>query len=512
MDQVSKAVARMAAKDPFRPAVIDEVTYLTYGSLHERADRLAYALRRYGIVRGQEIMILLPNRADFALLLLAAVRAEAVPLILNTGFTSGDLEALASGTNTTTVVTSRDLAVRLQPAASQLRLICIEDVDVSVAPEGEMQPSGGNADVVFFTSGTTGRPKGAVVPRKAFNAAVPHRFAEAKPQLHLLCRPLFFRAHLTALCHILQEGNTVVLARQDDPSLWMSLLDQYHIPFVSLGPSDLHRWLQVIEAGDAAFPASVKHVMTTGAPLSKALKRKLQRLVPGVNVTDLYGTSETGAIAMIDREEWESKPGSCGRPLFFNEVRIVNAAGRAAAAREPGEIWVRSPYRMKEYYRNPEATAKTCQGDFIRTGDVGYLDEQGYLYLSGRSDNVINCAGFQVLPEEVENVLREHPNVEEAVVIGWKHPERTELPLAFIRLTEPNRSVGKAEEETAQLLLSYCTERLAGYKVPAAVLFIRDIPLNTAGKTDCRELLQRAAEQSEYHWHWRGVYDEASTN
>lgn len=166
-----------------------------------------------------------------------------------------------------------------------------------------------------------------------------------------------------------------------------------------------------------------------------------EELIPGVRVTDLYGTSEPGAIAMIDNDEWSGKDGSFGRPSFFISVKIMDDDGKQLNAFEVGEVWVKKPFQMKEYYRDPQLTSETIRGDYVKTGGLGYMDEQSYLYLSGRKNTIINHSGFYIIPGEVERVLQEVPGVESVVAVEMEHPDGGKsLTLLFVCT---NKSVRK---------------------------------------------------------------------
>ncbi|MFC5468820.1 class I adenylate-forming enzyme family protein [Cohnella suwonensis] len=493
MDEVSTSVARWAAKDPERAAVIDEYATLSYGALNERANRWVGALQAAGVTPGDGVLLMLPNRVEFIEVLVAMIRADVVPYFMNsnvTYYTADDVINLAVSTNARLLFTTRAF-IREMALHKEVpfRVWCVEEVNVFEYPNTEEPLTGRGTDIVFFTSGTTGTPKGIIVNKSVFNLRLPTSSHVIEPRLHLLIKPLTFRGSMTTACNILQEGNTVVVARQSNPAKWMELIERYNIFFINLGPSDFMRWLDDLESIGARFPSSVKHIMTIGEPLTGALKSRIKGLPSHLRITDLYGTSEAGAITMINDHEWAGKDESCGRPVFFNTIRIVDENDRDLPVGEVGEVWVKTRYRMREYFGDPVATSETCVGDFVRTGDMGFLDEQGYLYLCGRKHDMIKLSGFQIFPGEVENVLREASDVEDAVVIGIHHPERMQEPIAFIRLREPMNA--ESEVKKRREILSFCESRLARYKVPAGVWFVKEIPLNAAGKADRRELAQR---------------------
>ncbi|MFC5700522.1 class I adenylate-forming enzyme family protein [Cohnella faecalis] len=493
MKDVSKSIARWASVQPQRPAVVDENVALSYGELDEHAGRWIGFLQSAGVAPGDEILLLLDNRAEFVAVLIAAVRADFVPIALNVHFTAEDIASLAARTRASILITTRTFAnERDFEEKLSFRVYCLEELDLCDYPNCAGSATELGSDIVFFSSGTTGAPKGIVVPKSVFDMALPPADSGTAPQAHLLCRPLFFRAHLTAACNILQEGGTVVLSGQADFDAWINAMALRRVSFVSMGPIDLMGLLKFFERTGAKFPSSVNHLMITGAPLPDSLKATVTRRMPDLKVTDLYGTSETGAIAMIDNDEWAARGGSCGKPAFFLHAVVRGENGKELPAREVGEVWVKTRYRMREYYGDPAATSETIEDDYIGTGDLGFLDEQGYLHLSGRKRDLINRSGFHIFPEEVENVLRAARDVEDAVVVGLDHPERMQEPVAFIRLRDQGRKDGSSESAKIQELLAHCESRLARYKVPAAVWFVQDIPVNAAGKADRRRLAQRA--------------------
>lgn len=496
MYEVSNSIARWASKSPERAAVIDEHATLSYVVLNERANHWVGALHAAGFASGAGVIVLLPNRVEFMEVLVAMFRADVVPFFMNTNiayYKAEDILNLAAATHAGLLITTRVFADKMAFGENEVpfQVWCVDDLDLSGQPIGEMSSPRHGTDIVLFTSGTTGSPKGIVMPKSAFDLGLQPDGHIMKPKLHLLVKPLASRGSITTACNILQEGNTVVLSRQSKPDAWMNLMERHDISFVKLGPGELMRWLDHLERIRSEFPPSVNHIMSNGEPLTNALKSRIKKLLPHMRVTDLYGTSEVGAIAMIDDNEWAAKDGSCGRPIFFVSVKLVDEQNQELPAGEIGEIWVKTRYRMREYYQDPAATSVTCEGDYVKTGDLGFLDEQGYLYLRGRKHDVIKWGGFRIFPAEVEDVLREVSGVEDAVVIGNHRPERMQEPVAFIRLREQEPMTTESEAKKKREIVAYCERRLVRYQVPAEVWFVKEIPLNAAGKADRRELAQR---------------------
>jgi acyl-CoA synthetase (AMP-forming)/AMP-acid ligase II len=228
--------------------------------------------------------------------------------------------------------------------------------------------------------------------------------------------------------------------------------------------------------------SSIRLLFTGGSVIAVELKEKLMKAFPRATVDDLMGLTEGGPLTTFlpHRDAWR-KPGSVGRAHFSQMVRVVNERGEDTGGEEVGEIIVKGPAVMKGYYKNPEATAKALRDGWLYTGDLARVDEEGYQYLVVRRTDLIITGGENVYPAEVERVLMDHPGVKEAAVIGVKDKEWGERVVAVVVSHEGERP---AEES----ILSFCRERLAGYKRPRSVVFIDELPKNQLGKVLYKEL------------------------
>jgi acyl-CoA synthetase (AMP-forming)/AMP-acid ligase II len=230
---------------------------------------------------------------------------------------------------------------------------------------------------------------------------------------------------------------------------------------------------------------SLRLLFTGGAVISMELKEKLINAFPQATVDDLMGLTEGGPLTtFLPHRDAFRKPGSVGRAHFSQMVRVVNEKGEEVRGEEVGEIIVKGPAVMKGYYKNPEATAKALRDGWLYTGDLARADEEGYQYLTVRRTDLIISGGENVYPSEVERVLLEHPGIKEAAVIGVKDKEWGEQVMAVVVLKE-------GEWPTEEDLLSFCKERLAGYKRPRSVAFVDELPKNQLGKVLYKELRSR---------------------
>jgi long-chain acyl-CoA synthetase len=272
-----------------------------------------------------------------------------------------------------------------------------------------------------------------------------------------------------------------VLLRWFDPARFLSMAQEHGVQSAPLVPSMIQLLLaQPLEDFDLT---SLRSLGSGAAPLAPELVEELARRVPWVAIREGYGLSETAALVSTNPAGRE-KPGSVGVPIPGAEVRILDDAGGSLAAGEPGEVCVSSPAVMQGYWRAPEATAEAIRDGWLHTGDIGYLDDKGYLFIVDRKKDLIIRGGFNVYPRDVEDALLEHPFVAAAGVVGRPDERRGEEVVAFVSLTSPD-AIGSDE------LVAWARERIGGYKYPREVHIVDAIPLTAVGKLDRKALRSR---------------------
>ncbi|HEY9448148.1 MAG TPA: o-succinylbenzoate--CoA ligase, partial [Gemmatimonadaceae bacterium] len=323
---------------------------------------------------------------------------------------------------------------------------------------------------ILYTSGTTGAPKGAVLTWSNFwwsamGSALNLGIQENDRWLAPL--PLFHVGGLSVLTRSAMYGTAAVLHDGFDVERVSAALDDERITLVSLVPTMLHRLLEV--RGDRPSPASLRCVLLGGGPAPRALLERCAAL--GVPVSQTYGLTECcSQVATLAPRDALRKLGSAGRPLYPNELRVVDDAGGDPLPGEGGEILVRGPIVTAGYWNRPDATERAFMDGWFRTGDFGTLDHEGYLYVLDRRDDLIVTGGENVYPAEVEGVLLAHPCVAEAAVIGESDAEWGQRVVAVVRLAEG------ADPEAADQLQAHCRASLAAYKVPREVR-VSEVPL-----------------------------------
>jgi long-chain acyl-CoA synthetase len=496
------------------PAVIDAEGCTTWAELDERVNRLVHHLRAAGVEPGDRVALLAGNRREIEEVLLACAHAGWLTVPINWHFAPDEVAYVLEDSAATALVVDGEHAqlaadaIALSPqAAERSRLVMSPEppegfgsyeAALAAAPADEPadQMLGG---VMFYTSGTTGRPKG--VRNTAFQlGASPEVLkltAGAMTSVGippdgrtLLCGPHYHSAQWAFSFMPLLAGSTVVMQRRFVPEETLALIDEHRITNVHLVPTQFVRLLRVDDAVKAAFRGdSLRLVLHGAAPCAPAVKRAMIDWF-GPIVTEYYGATEGGVVTLITAEEWLTHPGSVGRAMPIVEIKVVaeddDGQARPAPPGVEGTIHVRSLLGTDfEYLNAPEKTAEAHrEPGFFTLGDVGYLDDDGYLYLSDRKIDMIISGGVNIYPAEIEAVLVGHPAVLDVAVFGVPNEEFGEEVKAAVQLAP---GVEWTDALAAELS-AYAREHLAGYKVPKSYDVVDEMPRSEAGKLLKRQL------------------------
>jgi acyl-CoA synthetase (AMP-forming)/AMP-acid ligase II len=337
---------------------------------------------------------------------------------------------------------------------------------------------------ILYTSGTTGKPKGAVIPHynMVWNQA---RIITAPPidQEDVMINPLpfFHSGSLGRFMAIMVVGGTIVSWKKFDASRVLEAISKYKTTFLLLVPA-MARMLFALPPIKTNDVSSVRNVLLAAETFPVPLKMRALEFFPNAQILDGYGITEnTSSVTMLAGKDLMKKPSSVGLPDFLTEIKIVNEEFKEVAANVVGEIAVHGPNVMKEYYKDPEATAETIKDGWLMTGDLGRKDEDGFLYIVGRKKDMIISGGENIYPVEIESVLESHPKILESAVIGVPDAKWGEAVMALIIL-KPGQEMIEAEVE------EHCRGRLARYKRPRIIKFVDTLIKNATGKTMKHEL------------------------
>ena len=456
----------------------------TFAELNSRAALLAARLRRLGVTEDSRVALLMGNSRRYVEVVHALIKLGATLVPLNTRLTAVELAWQLRDVRADLLLDderNRETAVAASSAAAIPRwglgagagARLLDAVEPGEPPE-ERRIDLERIHAIIYTSGTTGQPKGVRLTYgnhwwSAIGSALNLGLHAGDRWLAVL--PLFHVGGLAILLRGVIYGIPVVVHQRFDPAAVNHAIDRQAITIVSVVATMLDRLLE--QRGEQPFPAALRAVLLGGGPAPRPLLERCARL--GVPVIQTYGMTETASqAATLAPADALRKLGSAGKPLLPLQIGIRHDGG-AAPPLTPGEIVVRGPSVTPGYDSRPEATAAAIRDGWLHTGDLGYLDEEGYLFVLDRRDDLIISGGENVYPAEVEAALLAHPAVADAGVIGLSDPHWGQRVAAVVVLL-PRAAV------TAEELIDFCRTRLAGYKVPVEIRFRPELPRNAAGK------------------------------
>lgn len=507
MDQltsISNLAGLIAMRDPELSARVVALHFagrdLTYAELAKRAQELAMRLRRSGVEFGDRILIPMPNSVEFVVSLYAVWWLGAVAVPMNHTLSTREIEMGIEDVSPVAALEMADPSPAMDRVAWSGQRIAVparfdSDADVGVDLPAEVSPDHGAA--IIFTSGTTGRPKGAALSHGALhdaNHAIgralkgeqgPYPLTDRPRSPTLIALPL---AHTGGLCSTLfahYAGRQALLLDRFRIESFVNTIHKRNVDTVVVTPT----MIQMLASYRASIDLGpVKIVQSTGAPLQSVIKRRFEERF-GLPIIQNYGQTEALHVAGWTREELVNgtwRAGSVGRPYPGVELRILDDEGRDVGVGEPGEIVVRSRHNMSSYVGEAARSDSSINDEgWLHTGDLGYLDSDGYLYLVDRKKEVIIVGGFNVYPAEIEGVLLEHPDVADVAVVGLPDERLGEVPHAFVVPAD----VGDVEEDE---LIQYCRDAVAHYKSIRGVTLVDELPRTQSQKTKRQQIREMA--------------------
>jgi long-chain acyl-CoA synthetase len=498
MDFVPDLLSYARTRAPDHPAVIAGAGSFTFSELDSRASRLVRLFREFSLAAGDVIALLAKSEAEYFEIHVAAIRAGLVLLPLNFRLALPELEYIIDDSRPKLLFCGEEFVETAAALEVDRQYSLGAEYDALIASVEPVEDKHWliSADapwVILYTSGTTGRPKGTIISNRALFARIHcnlHEYQLTAEDRFLMCLQLFHIGSVNCLSH-LYIGSTIVIIKDFDPLRVLELLPRHRISVALLVPTMINTIVNLPEVETANF-SSLRLMVYGGSPIPPVTLSRAVGLM-GCGFLQTYGMTETNAITFLRPRDHDpvNKPhrlASAGTVGLGMEARVVDELDRDVGAGERGEIVCRGPCLMDQYLNLPEATEEAMLGGWMHTGDVGYFDEEGYLYVTDRKKDMIVSGGENVYPREVEDVLFEHPDILEAAVIGIPDEKWGERVHAVLVL----RPGVTADTDG---LIAFVRARLAGYKVPKTMELVAELPKNAAGKVAKNELRESWASR-----------------
>jgi long-chain acyl-CoA synthetase len=501
--------------EPDRAAIDYYGSQITYWELQFQVIRMANAMLEAGVKKGDRVGILLANCPQFVITFWALLQIGAIVVNLNPMYTKEELKTNVINMGITGLVTFETQVAKVKELCKEVSIPFVvvtrlsdyrNEMEVSTpeelglengwyhfsqmiesctneaAPEVEINQE--DPAIIQLTGGTTGTPKGAVLTHRNVVCSTYAVDELLKPIVHLYpvhkrhiigVLPYFhIYGEICANCFsVVTRSTQVILTGFDVDEVMNTVMRFEAIPYFPAVPTMITALINHPRIRELAKVVGILN--SGGAPLPKELMRKAKSL--NIFIAEGFGMSETTCLGINNPYLGLKKPLSIGMPVTDTDVKFVDPeSGEEVKLGEPGEIWIKSPLVMKGYWNNPEETAKVFTEDgWLKTGDIAYQDEDGYIFIVDRSKDMIISGGYNVYPREIDEVILKHPKVKDVITIGVPDEYRGEVPKAFVQLEE-------GVEATAEEIIAYCREQLASYKVPRLIEFRNEVPRSAVGK------------------------------
>jgi len=493
---------KQAKEKPTKPAILFKEEKITFSDLNTLSNRLANRLLNVGVKKGDRVVLLFQNCPEFCVAYFAILKIGAIAVVLDFRLSPDEMEPIFQEAEVSAIITNVrqkvfiDRALKTVPTLQHIIVTGAEGEDIRdwhsyeeiIEKESSEKISiplqEEDESLYLYTSGTTGRSKGVILTNDHltyFPETLRHAVLMSEQDIYGLVLPISHIAGPCILNLMVASGMTVSVIDEMKPKKILDAIQNHRITYFS-GPPSIYQLILNIPHWERYDCSSLRAISMMGTVVPEHLMKKFGERYTHLQPVQGYGATETSPLlTMTHLKDAPRKMASAGKAAPRAELKIIGQDGKEVEVGQIGEIIARGPQIMKGYFKDPEATAKKIKDGWYHSGDLGRLDEDGYLYVIGRVDEMVISGGLNVYPSEVETVLLNHPKVQEAAAVGIPDAKRGQVIRAIVVLKH-------GETATHREILSFCKERLASFKMPRQLEFKDSLPKSSTGKIAKRQL------------------------
>jgi acyl-CoA synthetase (AMP-forming)/AMP-acid ligase II len=487
---IHDGLRRNAHKFPVKIAAKDKLRETTYGELNRRVNQLANGLRALGVRKGDGVALSVGNRIEHLEIIFATAKIGALAIPLDVKWKALELASVVAALEPRFVVLQQDCIGEFDKAKTLKDLSSVRSISLSAdlsyngllndqsSDEPNVHVDEDDPFAVLLTSGTTGFPKGCLATQRTFVFHCINNAIEKGLGAHdtaILSSPIYFNAGRSFTLGIVYFGGTMILHERFDAEEVLKAIEREKVTYVGAVPTMCERMLHALES-TKYDTSTLRCLAITGGKVHPAVLEALKKNITP-NIYRTYASTDSGQMAISKPADMDAKPHAAGRPVWCVDLRIVDENNHPIKIGDVGEIICQSPLATHGYYKNPAATNASFRDGWFYTGDLGYFDEDGFLFVVGRKKDMVKSGGISIYPLEIESVIYSHPAILEAAVIGVPDADWGEAVKAVVVL-RPHSAI------TADDLMSFCKGRLSAYKVPKSVEFRSSLPHTDIGKVN----------------------------
>jgi acyl-CoA synthetase (AMP-forming)/AMP-acid ligase II len=493
---------KQATERPNKAAILFKDEKIIFSDLNAFSNRLANRLLKVGVKKGDRVVLLFQNCPEFCVAYFAILKIGAIAVVLDFRLSPAEMEPIFQEAEVSGIVTTArqkgfiDRVLKTVPTLQHIVVTGAQGKDIrdwhsyekiieSESSENISIPLQEEDESLYlYTSGTTGKPKGVVLTNNhltCFPESMHHALPISEQDTYGLVLPVSHIAGLIILDLMVECGMSVSVIDEMKPKKILDAIQNHRITYFHASPP-IFQLILNIPHWERYDCSSLRAVTMMGTVVPEQLMKELRERYPHLQPVQGYGATETSPLLTHTHlKDAPRKMASAGKAVPRAELKIIGPDGKEVEVGQVGEIIARGPQIMKGYLKDPKATAEKIKDGWYHSGDLGRLDEEGYLYVLGRADDMIITGGLNVYPSEVETVLLNHPKIQEAAVVGIPDPSRGQVLRAIVVLKH-------GETATHQEILSFCKERLASFKIPRQLEFKDSLPKSRTGKIAKRQL------------------------